>query len=84
MIGTATRSGNLLRHSRESGNPGSDRRIWVHRFRGNDEEEAWSDADWERALAFFARPRPFLDGSDFVTTDAGTGLVHMAPGPRRG
>ena len=28
---------------------------------------------------FFARPRPFLDGSHFVTTDAGTGLVHMAP-----
>ncbi len=28
---------------------------------------------------FFAEPRPFLDGSDFVTTDAGTGLVHMAP-----
>ncbi len=28
---------------------------------------------------FFARPRPFLDGSAFVTTEAGTGLVHMAP-----
>ncbi|WP_439534628.1 isoleucine--tRNA ligase [Polymorphobacter sp.] len=27
---------------------------------------------------FYARPRPFLAG-DFVTTDAGTGLVHMAP-----
>ena len=27
---------------------------------------------------FFANPRPFLPG-DFVTTDAGTGLVHMAP-----
>jgi isoleucyl-tRNA synthetase len=27
---------------------------------------------------FFATPRPFLAG-DFVTTDAGTGLVHMAP-----
>ncbi len=27
---------------------------------------------------FFATPRPFLEG-DFVTTDAGTGLVHMAP-----
>jgi isoleucyl-tRNA synthetase len=27
---------------------------------------------------FFTRPRPFLPG-DFVTTDAGTGLVHMAP-----
>ncbi len=27
---------------------------------------------------FFAKPRPFLPG-DFVTTDAGTGLVHMSP-----
>jgi isoleucyl-tRNA synthetase len=27
---------------------------------------------------FFARPRPFLPG-DHVTTEAGTGLVHMAP-----
>ncbi len=28
---------------------------------------------------FFLRPRPFLDGSSFVTTETGTGLVHMAP-----
>ncbi|KQN91026.1 isoleucine--tRNA ligase [Sphingomonas sp. Leaf231] len=27
---------------------------------------------------FFATPRPFLEGA-FVTTDAGTGLVHMSP-----
>jgi isoleucyl-tRNA synthetase len=27
---------------------------------------------------FFAKPRPFLAG-DFVTTDQGTGFVHMAP-----
>ncbi len=27
---------------------------------------------------FFAKPRPFLDGSAFVTTETGTGLVHMA------
>jgi len=27
---------------------------------------------------FYQRPRPFLPG-DFVTTDSGTGLVHMAP-----
>jgi isoleucyl-tRNA synthetase len=27
---------------------------------------------------FFAKPRPFLPG-DFVTTDQGTGLVHMSP-----
>ena len=28
--------------------------------------------------AFFTKPRPFLPG-DFVTTESGTGLVHMAP-----
>lgn len=33
----------------------------------------------EAAVEFFQRPRPFLDGSHFVTTEAGTGLVHMAP-----
>ena len=32
---------------------------------------------------FFAKPRPFLPG-EFVTTDQGTGLVHMSPGPWRG
>ena len=29
-------------------------------------------------VEFFQRPRPFLPG-DFVTTESGTGLVHMAP-----
>tara|TARA_R110002126_G_scaffold1015_46_gene6239 strand:+ start:15769 stop:18804 length:3036 start_codon:yes stop_codon:yes gene_type:complete len=28
---------------------------------------------------FYTKPRPFLNGSHFVTTDAGTGLVHMSP-----
>jgi isoleucyl-tRNA synthetase len=37
-----------------------------------------TEADWERALAFYEKPRPFLPG-DFVTTDSGTGLVHMSP-----
>jgi len=46
-----------------------------------------SDADLAGTIArhpmhhlggFFARPRPFLAG-DFVTTEQGTGLVHMAP-----
>ncbi|WP_068073309.1 isoleucine--tRNA ligase [Novosphingobium lentum] len=36
------------------------------------------DEEWARRVAFFERPRPFLAG-DFVTTDSGTGLVHMAP-----
>jgi isoleucyl-tRNA synthetase len=31
-----------------------------------------------RLGGFFAKPRPMLQG-DFVTTDSGTGLVHMAP-----
>ncbi len=48
-----------------------------HQVRGDG--EGMSDADWDRALEFFARPRPFLDGSSFVTTETGTGLVHMAP-----
>ncbi|WP_394998840.1 class I tRNA ligase family protein, partial [Sphingomonas sp.] len=34
--------------------------------------------DFGKAAEFFLRPRPFLPGS-FVTTDSGTGLVHMAP-----
>ncbi|MES2753694.1 MAG: class I tRNA ligase family protein, partial [Pseudomonadota bacterium] len=40
--------------------------------------QARGDGVSEAALAFFAKPRPFLPG-DFVTTDQGTGLVHMAP-----
>jgi isoleucyl-tRNA synthetase len=35
--------------------------------------------EWERMAEFYARPRPFLDGSAFVTTETGTGLVHMSP-----
>ncbi|MCA1749731.1 MAG: class I tRNA ligase family protein, partial [Sphingomonadales bacterium] len=54
---------------------------------GIDPSLRWGDADWdettrkekwEQALEFFARPRPFI-AADHVTTDAGTGLVHMAP-----
>ena len=48
-----------------------------HQVRGDG--DGISDADWERALEFYARPRPFLDGSSFVTTETGTGLVHMSP-----
>jgi isoleucyl-tRNA synthetase len=28
---------------------------------------------------FYSKPRPFLDGSAFVTTETGTGLVHLSP-----
>ena len=45
------------------------------RLRGGDAVNA---AEWERMVEFFFRPRPFLTG-DFVTTEQGTGLVHMAP-----
>jgi isoleucyl-tRNA synthetase len=71
---------NYLRHSREGGEPSPDGaastdHAMAPRLRGGDD---MGDAEWERALEFFARPRPFLPGT-FVTTDAGTGLVHMAP-----
>jgi isoleucyl-tRNA synthetase len=36
------------------------------------------DPGLRREANFFTKPRPFLPG-DFVTTDQGTGLVHMAP-----
>jgi isoleucyl-tRNA synthetase len=48
---------------------------------------AWRGSDLAGTIArhpmhklggFFAKPRPFLPG-EFVTTDSGTGLVHMAP-----
>ena len=72
---------NFLRHSREGGDPpGRESGGTVDpRLRGDDGIGAGDGAaEWERRLAFFAKPRPFLPG-DFVTTDAGTGLVHMAP-----
>ena len=47
-----------------------------HQVRGD--EEGTRRDDFERMVEFFERPRPFLPG-DFVTADAGTGLVHMAP-----
>ena len=59
-----------LRHSREGGNPDAHTPEALDpRLRGD---------DGEGAFGFFAKPRPMLPG-DFVTTDAGTGLVHMAP-----
>ncbi len=66
----------LLRHSGESRNPDRDVDQLDSGVRRSD---GVSDAEWERAVEFFTRPRPFLDGSSFVTTEAGTGLVHMAP-----
>ncbi len=65
---------NFLRHPGEGRDPASS-------SSANDDsvipDQVRDGADDAR-LAFFAKPRLFLPG-DFVTTDAGTGLVHMAP-----
>jgi isoleucyl-tRNA synthetase len=78
----------LSRHSRESGNPASavEQTKLDSRFRGNDvlrlkgSELAGTIArhPMHHLGGFFAEPRPFLP-AEHVTTDAGTGLVHMAP-----
>ncbi|WP_432768872.1 MAG: isoleucine--tRNA ligase [Sphingopyxis sp.] len=48
------------------------------RFKGSDLAGAIARHPMHALGGFFARPRPFLAG-DFVTTDSGTGLVHMSP-----
>ncbi|MES3099466.1 isoleucine--tRNA ligase [Sphingomonas faeni] len=50
--------------------------IW--RGKGSDLADATARHPMHALGGFFAKPRPFLPGA-FVTTDAGTGLVHMAP-----
>ena len=47
-------------------------------FKGADLAGAVARHPMHALGGFFAKPRPLLAG-DFVTTDAGTGLVHMAP-----
>ena len=47
-------------------------------FKGSDLAGTIARHPMHKLGGFFARPRPFLPG-DFVTTDQGTGLVHMAP-----
>ncbi|MBC2778521.1 isoleucine--tRNA ligase [Parasphingopyxis marina] len=47
-------------------------------FKGRAFEGAIARHPMHHLGGFYAQPRPFLPG-DFVTTDAGTGLVHMAP-----
>ncbi|MBN8816861.1 MAG: isoleucine--tRNA ligase [Sphingomonas sp.] len=47
-------------------------------YRGSDLAGAVARHPMHALGGFFAKPRPFLPG-DFVTTDQGTGLVHMAP-----
>jgi isoleucyl-tRNA synthetase len=48
------------------------------RFKGADLAGTVARHPMHAKGGFFAKPRPFLPG-DFVTTDAGTGLVHMSP-----
>ena len=50
----------------------------VWRGKGSDLAGAVACHPMHHLGGFFAKPRPLLPG-DFVTTDAGTGLVHMAP-----
>ncbi|MGN6057747.1 MAG: isoleucine--tRNA ligase, partial [Sphingomicrobium sp.] len=51
---------------------------WVPVGKGSDLAGTIARHPMHKLGGFFARPRPFLPG-DFVTTDQGTGLVHMAP-----
>jgi isoleucyl-tRNA synthetase len=50
--------------------------VWAGK--GSDLADATARHPMHALGGFFAKPRPFLPG-DFVTTDAGTGLVHMSP-----
>jgi isoleucyl-tRNA synthetase len=49
-----------------------------YNLQGSQLERATARHPMHALGGFFAKPRPFLPG-DFVTTDAGTGLVHMSP-----
>ncbi|HAU22318.1 MAG TPA: isoleucine--tRNA ligase [Erythrobacter sp.] len=48
------------------------------KFKGSDLDGTVARHPMHQLGGFYAKPRPFLPG-DFVTTDSGTGLVHMAP-----
>jgi isoleucyl-tRNA synthetase len=56
----------------------ADELVPLVQFKGSQLEGATARHPMHALGGFFAKPRPFLPGS-FVTTDAGTGLVHMAP-----
>ncbi len=61
---------------RGDGEEGGAAVLW--RGKGSDLADATARHPMHALGGFFAKPRPFLPG-EFVTTDAGTGLVHMAP-----
>ncbi|MGF1549513.1 MAG: isoleucine--tRNA ligase, partial [Sphingomonadaceae bacterium] len=74
------RIGKLV-HAKARRREGQEKQIVGHRlasFKGSKLAGAIARHPMHRLGGFFARPRPFLLG-DFVTTDQGTGLVHMAP-----
>ena len=50
----------------------------VKRFKGSDLAGTVARHPMHHLGGFYAEPRPFLPG-EFVTTESGTGLVHMAP-----
>jgi isoleucyl-tRNA synthetase len=52
--------------------------VGVASYRGSQLAGAVARHPMHHLGGFFAKPRPLLPG-EFVTTDAGTGLVHMAP-----
>ncbi len=49
------------------------------RIKGSDLAGTMVHHPMHKLGGFFAKPRPMLNGSSFVTTETGTGLVHMAP-----
>jgi isoleucyl-tRNA synthetase len=60
---------------------GAELKVWVNptvKISGLALVGAIARHPWHAQGGFFAEPRPLLPG-EFVTTDAGTGLVHMAP-----
>ena len=71
LVAAELLSATLARHSRASGHDGKT-------FKGAELAGTVARHPMHALGGFFARPRPFLPG-EFVTTDAGTGLVHMAP-----
>ncbi|MFN3945323.1 MAG: isoleucine--tRNA ligase [Allosphingosinicella sp.] len=88
LIASALVEQTLSRHSGESRNPSSDgeangdsglrRNDELWRGKGSDLAGTVARHPMHRLGGFYAKPRPFLPG-DFVTTDQGTGLVHMSP-----
>ncbi len=71
-----------LVHAKVEESDGGDENLLVphilKRFKGSELAGTRVLHPMHKLGGFFAEPRPMLPG-DFVTTDAGTGIVHMAP-----